>query len=77
MYQMDQLLGSHENFQLTLYYDPSYVDIELKLQPEFMATLDQVGLSLPAFRAHIEQEMGRTGWFRTLTLWLPEPQMRP
>ncbi len=75
--QMDQLLGSHDNFQLTLYYDPSYVDIELKLQQEFIAKLDEIGLSLPAFRAHIEQEMGRTGWFRSLTLWLPEPQMRP
>lgn len=75
--QMDQLVGSHDNFQLTLYYDPRYVDVELKLQSEFMATLDQANLSLPAFRAHLEQEMGRTGWFRNLTLWLPEPQMRP
>jgi len=75
--QMDQLLGNHDNFQLTLYYDPNYVDIELKLQQEFMATLDQSNLSLPAFRAQLEQELGRTGWFRDLTIWLPEPQMRP
>ena len=75
--QMDQLIGSHDNFQLTLYYDPSYVDIELKLQAEFMAELDKAALSLPAFRTQLEQELGRTGWFRNLTIWLPEPQMRP
>ncbi|NVK02636.1 MAG: cation transporter, partial [Oceanospirillaceae bacterium] len=75
--QMDQLIGSHENFQLTLYYDPSYVDIELKLQAEFMAELDKAALSLPAFRTQLEQELGRTGWFRNLTIWLPEPQIRP
>jgi len=74
---LEQLVGTSEPVQLTLYYDPSYVDIELKLQPEFIQAMETEGLSLGAFRAQIEQEMGRTGWFRTLTIWLPEPQMRP
>lgn len=75
--QMDSILGSHKDYQLTLYYDPRYVDVELKLQTGFMTALDQAGISLPAFRSRLEQEMGRTGWFRELSIWLAEPDMRP
>jgi len=74
---MDEILGSHSGYQLTLYYDPRYVDIELRLFPEFIQALEISGVSLAAFRAQIEREMGRTGWFRALGIWLSEPDIRP
>lgn len=74
---MDQIVGSHQGYQLTLYYDPSYVDIELRLFPDFLKSLEIAGVSLAAFRAQLEREMGRTGWFRELSIWLSEPDTRP
>lgn len=56
-------------YEMSLYYRPNSVDLELKLSPEFTEQLEQRSISSETLHDTLVNELKRTGWLRELTIW--------
>ncbi len=72
--QVDTLCRSLEltpDYELTLYYHPRYVDIELKLSANMMASITRQSVDPAQLEAYLKDSLSSQGWFRILTVWAP------
>ena len=73
--QLDVLLANtlslEPDYELTLYYHPASIDVEIKLGTTLVASLRQQSLTPAELEQHITEQLSSQGWFRSLTLWKP------
>lgn len=56
-------------YDMSLYYRPNSVDLELRLSPELTEQLDKRSISSEALHDSLVNALKRTGWLRELTIW--------
>lgn len=56
-------------YDMSLYYSPNSVDLELRLSPELTEQLDKRSISSEALHDRLVNALKRTGWLRELTIW--------
>lgn len=64
-------LGECPEYELTLYYHPEYIDIDIKASSELLNLLQLNGLSPTDFESRLTEQLDNQFWFRRLNLWLP------
>lgn len=72
---VDQALGNLTDqpkpYEMSLYYRPNSVDVELKLSQELSAQLDDQSISHEQLYQSLNEGLTKTGWFRNLKVWHP------
>jgi len=68
---LSRILGDNPDYELTLYYNPEYIDVELKASLDVVQLLQQQGLSPAQLEATLKEQLEGQFWFRKLHLWIP------
>ena len=66
-----RILGQQPEYELTLYYQPEHIDLELKAAPQMVQLLQARDLPPADLEQRLRDELQTLGWFRHLQLWLP------
>lgn len=68
---ISRILGDNPDYELTLYYHPEYIDLDIKASEQFHQLLLNTGLSARDLEQSLHEQLSGLNWFRKLHLWLP------
>ncbi|MBS98613.1 MAG: cation transporter [Oceanospirillaceae bacterium] len=68
---LSRIIGENPDYELTLFYHPEYIDLDLKVSPEMDASVKRSGLAAEELERHLIEQLGPLDWFRNLRIWLP------
>jgi len=68
---LNRILGETPEYELTLYYSPRHIDLELKSTSHMVRLLANNDLPASELERLLREEMHDLKWFRHLQLWLP------
>ena len=64
-------LGECPEYELTLYYHPEYIDIDINASSELQQLLQLNEMPAGEFEARLTEQLESQRWFRRLKVWLP------
>lgn len=68
---LHDLLQQRPEYELTLYYHPEYIDLDIKAAPALHALLTERGLAARDLEQRIREQLAPLDWCRELRIWLP------
>jgi cation diffusion facilitator family transporter len=68
---ISRLLGDCPAYELTIYYAPKFIELEIKFCPEVYPLLEYTGLAAESLETNLQQELQSLNWFRNIRIWLP------
>jgi hypothetical protein len=68
---LSRIVGENPDYELTLYYHPEHIDLEIKAAPAMEQLLRNSGLEPRQLERLLHEELDGLEWFRRLQLWLP------
>jgi len=68
---VSRLLGDCPAYELTIYYAPKFIELEIKFSHEIYALLENTGLAGQTLETNLQEELESLNWFRNIRIWLP------
>ncbi|MBP0048964.1 cation transporter [Marinobacterium sp. AK62] len=68
---LSRTLGENPDYELTLYYNPDFLELELKVSSQVVELLRYHSLTPADLEARLSEQLSGQFWFRKLTLWTP------
>lgn len=64
-------LGDCPDYELSIYYAPKFIELEIKFYPEIYPLLEYTGLAAQSLETNLQQDLQSLNWFRNIRIWLP------
>lgn len=66
-----RILGETPDYELIIYYTPSFIELDIKCPIGIFALLEQQGIAAAELEARLSEELRTLDWFKGIQIWLP------
>jgi len=71
---ISRILGDTADFELIIYYEPRFINLDIKFSSDVYRLLRNSGIEAYALEAQLTEELKGLNWFRYINIWLaPQP----